>query len=189
MTGTEKNECPAPDDWRTELVWGHLKIFQPPEGLLEAAPGRPDCGIGWLGLLECTCVRIENALDEGDSVRVLQIKEKLGTLRMYWEGTLSEYAKAKVEEAIDLAYARSACTCEICGEEGRLHIRGGWLATACADHAKGEPVPVKPEFDNLHITRGTIDGHVRIISCRRYDRATDSFVDVPPDSLGIEQWL
>jgi hypothetical protein len=187
MTGTEKMSCEAPDDWRSELVWGHPGIFQPPEGLPEAAPGRPDCGIGWLGLLECACVRIENALDEDDSIRVLQIKEKLGTLRICWEGRLSEYAKAKVEEAIDRAYARSASTCEICGDEGRLYTRGGWLATACADHAKGQPVPVKPGFENLHITWGTIDGHVRITSCRRYDRATDSFVDILPDSLGIEQ--
>jgi hypothetical protein len=47
-------------------------------------------------------------------------------------------------------------------------------------------VPIKPGFENLRIVWGTINGHVRILSCRRYDRATDSSVDVPPDSLGIQ---
>jgi hypothetical protein len=67
------------------------------------------------------CVRIENALekDAGDTIRVVQIKEKYGTLRIYWEGMLSERASADVDAAIDRAYARSACTCEICGGEGR----------------------------------------------------------------------
>jgi hypothetical protein len=90
-----------------------------------------------------------------------------------------ERAKAEVEEAITLATARSACTCEICGDEGRLCTRGGWLATACADHAKGEPVPVKPSLENVHIVWGTFNGHIRILSCRRYDRETDSFVSLP----------
>jgi hypothetical protein len=51
---------------------------------------------------------------------VLQIKENFGTLRFYWSGDISNAARAKVEEALALAVARSACTCEICGAEGRL---------------------------------------------------------------------
>jgi hypothetical protein len=51
---------------------------------------------------------------------VLQIKEKFGTLRFYWDGTLSSEATAQVEEAIALAEARSACTCELCDAEGQL---------------------------------------------------------------------
>jgi hypothetical protein len=156
-------------------------------GTLAGAQGYPECDEGWSDLLERACVRIENALDTGDTFKIAQIKEKLGTLRFYWDGKLSERAKAEVKEAIALATARSACTCEICGAEGRLHNLGGWLATACAEHAKGQPVPVKPGFENVHIVWGTIDGHVRILSCRRYVRATDSFVDVPPDSLGMQE--
>lgn len=100
---------------------------------------------------------------------------------------MSETAKAQVEEAIDLAEARSACTCEICGREGRLYDRGGWLATACPEHARGEPVPVKVGCENLHVVRRLVDGGVRIVSCRRYDRNADAFVDVDPHSLGIEE--
>jgi hypothetical protein len=37
---------------------------------------------------------------EGGAFRVLQIKEKFGTLRFYWDGDMSDAVKAKVEEAI-----------------------------------------------------------------------------------------
>jgi hypothetical protein len=175
------------NDWRIELIEAHARLFRHANGHPEAAQGYPECDEGWCDLLERACVRIENALDNGDTFKIAQIKEKLGTLRFYWDGKLSEHVKAAVEEAIQLAHARSACTCEICGDEGRLYTRGGWLATACADHAKGEPVPVKPGLENVHIVWGTLNGQVRILSCRRYDRATDGFVDVPTDSLGIQE--
>jgi hypothetical protein len=177
------------NDWRVELIEAHARLFHPPEGHPGGAQGYPNCEEGWSDLLERACVRIENALDTGDTFKIAEIKEKLGTLRFYWDGELSERAKAEVREAIALATARSACTCEICSAEGWLHNRGGWLATACAEHAKGQPVPVKPGFEHLHVMWGTADGQVRILSCRRYVRATDSFVDVPPDSPDIQEFL
>jgi hypothetical protein len=60
---------------------------------------------------------------DGGSFKATQIKEKYATLRFYWKGALSPEADAQVEEIIDLAEARSACTCEVCGEEGRLYSR------------------------------------------------------------------
>jgi hypothetical protein len=173
-------------DWRVDLIEAHPGLFHPPAGAPEAAEGYPDCEEGWRDLLERACDSIEAALEDG-VFRVIQIKEKYGMLRFYWDGELSPEAEAKVGEAIALAVVRSACTCEICGAEGRLYSRGGWLATACAQHARGEAVPIKPGFENLRIVWGTFNGHVRILSCRRYDRATDRSVDVPPDSLGIQE--
>jgi hypothetical protein len=174
-------------DWRINLIEGHPDLFHAPAARPEAAPGYPNCEGGWRDLLERVCDRIEAALVEGSAFRVLQIKEKFGTLRFYWSGDVSDVANANIDEAIALAVARSACTCEICGAEGRLYSRGGWLVTACAEHANGEAVPVKPGFENLHIVRRIVEGRVRILSCRRYARTTDSFVDVPPPSLGIEE--
>ena len=92
--------------------------------------GYPECVEGWCDLLDRARGRIEAALAGNDTFTTLQIKEKYGTLRLYWRGCLLKEAEAKVEEAIDLAEARSACTCELCGAEGRLHSRGDWLATA-----------------------------------------------------------
>jgi len=180
MTGT------APD-WRIELLQAHPRLFHGSIDRPYAAEGYPNCEEGWRDLLERACARIEAALVEGGAFRALQIKEKFGTLRFYWDGDMSDAAKAKVEEAIALAVARSACTCEICGAEGRLYNRGGWLATACPQHARGEAVSIKPGFENLRIVRRTVEGSVRIISCQRYDRPADAFVDMDPESLGIEE--
>lgn len=131
-------------------------------------------------------MRIQKALEpeEGDTIKLVQIREKHGTLRIYWEGTVSARTQAEIERVLELACARSACTCEICGEEGRLYRRGDWLATACSLHAKGEPVPVKPGLENVYILRGMTDDNVGVLSCRLYDRKTDCFVDIDPDSLG-----
>jgi hypothetical protein len=173
-------------NWRVDLIEAHPDLFQPPAGGAEGAEGSPECGEGWQGLLDRLCVRIGSALSEGDRFQFTQIKEKYGTLRAYWTGRLSELTRLLVEEAIDLAEARSGCTCEICGAHGRLYDRGGWLATTCPEHARGEPVPVRPGHENLHVVRGVVEGRVRIVSCRRYDRDADAFVDVEPGSLGIE---
>jgi hypothetical protein len=168
-------------DWRIELMAAHPRLF----GV--ASQGYPSCGDGWHDLLERCCVRIEAALAEGDRFAAQDIKSKYGTLRFYWGGRLSDAAKAQVEEAIELAEARSACTCETCGELGRLYDRGGWLETACPEHARGEPVPVKAGRENIRIVGRMVEDHLRIVSCRRYDREADAFVDVDPRSLGIEE--
>jgi hypothetical protein len=168
-------------DWRIELMAAHPRLF----GV--GSQGYPECGEGWLDLLERCCVRIEAAISECDRFTAEDIKSKYGTLRFYWGGRLSDAAKAQIEEAIELAEARSACTCETCGAAGRLYDRGGWLATACPEHARGEPVPIKPGRENLRIVGRLVEDRIRIVSCRRYDRDTDSFVDVDPKSLGIEE--
>jgi hypothetical protein len=48
-------------------------------------------------------------------------------------------------------------------------------------------VAVRSGRENLHIVRTINAGQIQIKSCRRYDRETDSFVDVDPKSLGIEE--
>jgi hypothetical protein len=174
-------------DWRINLVEAHSRLFRAPNVRPEVTSGYPECEAGWQDLLQTACTRIEAALVGDVSFRALQIKEKLGTLRFYWRGTMSDAAKARVEEAISLAEARSACTCEICGAEGRLYNNGGSLATACAEHAKGKLVPIKPGHENLHFVRRFGPGQTPVISCRRYDRDSDTFVDVDPKSIGIER--
>ncbi|MGY4345054.1 hypothetical protein ACVWXM_001518 [Bradyrhizobium sp. GM7.3] len=103
--------------------------------------------------------------------------------RFYWDGRLSPDASALVEEAIALAEARAACTCEECGEVGPLYQYGNWLVTRCAAHAKGLPVDTRPEMENIHIVRRLAAGQVQVLSCRRYDRETDAFADVDPTFL------
>lgn len=173
-------------DWRLELVESYPDLFHP-VGDPPACVGWPEVCDGWRDLLERACARIRAAvLASGGTFHATQIKEKYGTLRFYWDGALSPAADAQVEEAIDLAEARSACTCEICGEEGRLH-GPGWLTTRCAAHAEGRrPVEIKPGLENIHVVQRIV-GKRREVTCRRYDRATASFIDVDPGSLGLEE--
>jgi hypothetical protein len=156
-------------------------------GLYNPGVGRacPECVAGWQDLLERACARIRAAVQaDGGTFKFTQIKEKYGTARLYWEGALSPEADARVEEIIDLAEPRSACTCEVCGAEGRLHRAGGWLMTRCAAHAQGHPVPEKPGWENVTISRVDARGSKTVIvKRRRYVRETDSFVEV--DSLII----
>jgi hypothetical protein len=174
-------------DWRIELVEAYADLFHPLAEHPGVAQASPECGEGWRDLLEGACARIQAAVqaDHG-SFKATQIKEKYATLRFYWEGALSNEADAKVEEAIALAEARSACTCEVCGEEGRLYGSGGWLMTRCAAHAQGRLAEIEPRFENVHIVERIV-GKRRQITCRRYDRKTDSFIAIDPGSLGVEE--
>jgi hypothetical protein len=167
-------------DWRHELVEFHPKLFGPPH----IANGHLQCGEGWRDLLEIACSRIESAMAHGDSVKLNQVREKYGTLRIYWTGTVSDRARILIEEAVALATARSACTCEICGNAGSLHSRGTRLSTQCRQHATGDRVPIRAELENLHIVHAAGPDGASTISCRRYIRDTDTFEAVDSRSLG-----
>jgi hypothetical protein len=168
-------------NWRADLVTKYAELFQP-AGDPPTAQGWPFVGDGWSDLMQRVCVRIRAAVQaNGGTFKFTEIKEKYGTLRAYWDGKVSPEAAARVEEAIDLAEARSACTCEVCGEPGRLS-GGGWVTTRCAAHAEGhQPVEVPPGM-NIVFEIG-IFGGTREVRCRRYVRETDSFVDVDPSTL------
>jgi hypothetical protein len=182
---------PTTPTWQSQLVARYPALFNQEIYGRVTAPGYPSVGDGWRDLVETAIGRIATgvAAAPGGSVKIGQIKEKFATLRIYLDRrrALSDQTNAAIDEAIELAEARSACTCETCGAEGRLYAKNGWLLTACEQHAKGEAVKVRPDRENIHITRTLKDGKLSIASCRRYIRETDSFVDVPPAELGIKE--
>jgi hypothetical protein len=105
--------------WFDELAWG------------------VQCGVGWSTIiLDCTA-EIAAALGgpEAESrFRVVQIKEKYGTLRYYLRSRPARHAAA-INRAIDRAEERSAVTCEVCGAPGVLRETAtGILHTACDRH-------------------------------------------------------
>jgi len=179
--------CGVVGNWRLELFEAHRDLFQPLADLPGAAQGSPECDAGWRDLLDTMCVRIGAAVQaDGGTFKFTTLKEKYGTLRVYWDGRLSRDAEAQVEEAIALAAARSAVTCEICGEEGQL--RGGaWLTVRCKAHSEGRP-PVRPwrGLENVHLVRQLVNGK-QVVTCRRYDRQNDVFVDLDLTSPGTEE--
>lgn len=156
--------------WKDDLVHRCQHLFGP--------GGHPTVGDGWRDLLERALARIEAARGSG-SVEIVQIKKKFGTLRLYWGGkNISKSALARIEEAIALAEARSACTCEECGAEGRLYDRSGWYLTRCPLHASGDAVEARPGWSNLRVVT-KYSAKTRVTSARRYDRERDMFIPAP----------
>jgi hypothetical protein len=177
--------------WQSDLISHHPGLFIVVENGRSFTPGIPCVGDGWRDLVERAVSRIADTLATASSgsVTIVEIKAKYATLRMYWTGTvLTKTVEDAVADIVATAEARSACTCETCGAAGVLHRAGRQLLVACAEHGSmGAPVPIEPGWENLHLLRGTRDGKTAVIVCRRYDRETDSFIDVDPQSLGTEE--
>jgi hypothetical protein len=97
-----------------------------------------ECGPGWAGLLE----RLFNDLGQilrptGNRITIRQLKEKFGTLRVYWRGAVDNETDARIDDAILLAAFRSEVTCDVCGAAGQMRRSGfGYYHVACDAHAK-----------------------------------------------------
>jgi hypothetical protein len=172
-------------DWRVVLMQAHERLFDLMPNEPERSFGYPLCDAGWRDILERLCIRVETALQENGAFEFVRIKQKFGVLRADWDGEISNDTRAKILAAIDLAVARSACTCEICGVEGHRYNNRGWLATVCAAHAVGDPELVRPRFENIRKLRRVV-GEPGMYYVR-YDREADTLTAVSPNSLGLEQ--
>jgi hypothetical protein len=182
---------PTKPIWQAQLLARYPALFNREINGRVSAPGFPSVGDGWRDLVERAIGRIADAVAAapGGSLQVGQIKQKFGTLRLYLDKRqgFPDATCAAIDEAICLAEARSACTCETCGVEGRLFDHGGYVLTACDRHGRGKAVEVRPGRENVHIVRTLQNGQLSIVSCRRYIRETDTFVDVTPAELGIKE--
>lgn len=98
-------------------------------------------GDGWFDILWRLCADLEplvTGLEKktGGRFRVLQVKEKLGTLHFYVSGHTDA-----IDRRIAEAQEESSHTCEVCGQPGRLHEVGGRIQVTCDAH-----VPLGSEF-------------------------------------------
>lgn len=105
-----------------------------------------DCNNGWYEILASLCWMIsqhernkednKKYLEKNDPERLAslpeyfpvkfdQIKEKYGTLRVYFSGG-DEY----VEGLVSMAETISGKICEVCGNKGQPN-KGGWITTLC----------------------------------------------------------
>jgi len=84
-------------------------------------------GFGWADLVR------KGLLAVAGYGRLVQVKEKYGTLRLYWEGD-SGITRGKadvIQHRLDALEAASGAICEQCGAPGQLVVSGGWYRTAC----------------------------------------------------------
>jgi len=97
-----------------------------------------DCDHGWSRLLEDLCAAI-NLLMSSDPIyvnfRISSIKQKFGVLMIEYNSS-----DELIQEIIDFTHTLSYNTCEICGQEGKLHASLRWskwssYKTLCNTHA------------------------------------------------------
>jgi hypothetical protein len=93
------------------------------------------CGDGWFNILWRLCADLEPLVAEfekesGERFEVLQVKEKLGTLRFY-----ITHHTDPIDERIAEAQGESSRTCEVCGQPGIQRETGGWVRAVCETHA------------------------------------------------------
>lgn len=132
-------------------------------------------GDGWHEIIEDMCAEINHQIESKQTKEVYftQIKEKFGTLRVYFvevqypslirdiEVWLLQklykifgrqyYYRSTVDLAIMKAEERSAHTCEICGKLGSTRTDIGWLTTLCDEHHK-------ERLDGYKKTKGKTSG-------------------------------
>ena len=94
-------------------------------------------GDGWYQIIDSLCGNIQNHIDwqekMGTSVPqvvAVQVKEKFGTLRFYYNGG-DDY----ISGLVSMAESWSAVACEECGAPGTQNSRG-WIKTLCETHRK-----------------------------------------------------
>lgn len=76
----------------------------------------------------------QEVLNACPQVVAVQVKEKYGTLRFYYDGG-DEYIRALT----NMAESMSARTCEVCGAPGKRNSFG-WIQTLCKTHAEAAGV-------------------------------------------------
>ena len=94
------------------------------------------CGDGWFEILWRLCVDLEPMVTEleketGERFEVVQVREKLGTLRIY----VSHHSDA-INERIAAAQKEASHICELCGQPGKYINRGGQVQARCDEHAQ-----------------------------------------------------
>lgn len=94
-----------------------------------------DVGDGWYPLLRRMCARLAAVRCECP-ITLDQVKEKFGTLRVYFHG--GDIGRSEAEQIVERAERESGAVCEHCGAPGVLRA-GGWLLTLCDKCADGRP--------------------------------------------------
>ena len=88
-----------------------------------------DCNDGWFSLLDELCNKIYSYCKKNKLTipKVLQVKEKFGSLRFYVDSDSDNY----IENLINEYEIKSSNTCEFCGNKGNIKKVKGWFMCRC----------------------------------------------------------
>lgn len=95
------------------------------------------CDDGWYNLIYDTLTILDKF-----PIKLFQIKEKFGSLVIYWEFEEKDFnddiLTDKIENILEQVSEQSVKICEICGESGSLCIKNHWFKTLCYKHRKDD---------------------------------------------------
>ena len=101
-------------------------------------------GKGWWPIIESLCSNIHSHIiwKKGTcpQVAVMQIKEKFGGLRFYYDG-----GDDTIRGMVSMAETWASHTCETCGVPGNSR-EGGWIKTLCNTHEDERQERMKERF-------------------------------------------
>jgi hypothetical protein len=119
------------DEFHKQMLEKYPKIFSKQFGGFAV-------GEGWYPIIESLCENIQTHTDWQNKNRetrpiveqvvVVQIKEKFGSLRFYYQG-----GDEAVAGMVRMAESWAIHSCEVCGDVGTRR-RGGWVSTLCDVH-------------------------------------------------------
>jgi len=84
---------------------------------------------GWADLVHQCHLEI---LDVDPNYKILQIKEKLGGLRYYYQSEMGVWVQ-EIDNIIQKYEELCSSTCENCGNPGSLSLSGRWYKTLCEE--------------------------------------------------------
>ena len=111
-------------------VRGNVEIIRKLEKDLD--DGWKDCvGEGWHPLLYTFARNVDYLVTIGEmpEVHFTQLKQKFGTLRLYYAGGNDETSRMSA-----IAEDLSAHMCEVCGRKPSQQSNSGWIRTLCEEH-------------------------------------------------------
>ena len=88
------------------------------------------------------------------NIKVMQIKEKFGTLRFYYDVPMNKYRES-LDQEIQKMCARTSDICQICGDSPAFEKSDGWISYRCEKHMdyKREPLnwdEVSEAYTRIH---------------------------------------
>lgn len=121
-------------DTYSEAIRLHNETFEPFRDMFKQSFG-VSTNPGWYPMVEKLLLDIRALPKDDGLVRINQIKEKFGGLRVYAEVSGSDDFKERVRDMIEQAEKEAYRTCEFCSDTGVLR-NSEWMRVTCEKHSK-----------------------------------------------------
>ena len=122
-----------------DLVKKHVNLFSNNAYNVSILPG-------WIPLVDGLLDTVQRELKENERFQIVEIKEKFGSLRIYFGTSGINQDRLRVfYSLVAIAERLSEKVCILCGDTGKL-VSTGWITTKCDQH-----VGIRLPFDDYSV--------------------------------------